>query len=90
MYLGYLPKTLSKRDKYLINVLLVAGKKTFTRKWLTQECSTLKTWTDVTVDIYNMEITWQLQTGTVFDILGNMGYIPHSPDFIFINQMHVQ
>jgi len=89
-YQEYLAKTLSKRvfNKYLINVLLVSGKKTLTREWLSQESPTLKTWMDVTMEIYNMEKNYKLE-----DVLAYwekcVTYItPHRPDFIFINQFN--
>ncbi len=44
-----------RRDKYLMNILLVAGKKTLTRKWLSPESPILNAWMDTTMDIYKME-----------------------------------
>ena len=47
--------TWMKKDKYLLNILLVAAKKALTRKWLSQESPTLNGWMDITMDIYKME-----------------------------------
>lgn len=40
---------------YLTNILLVAAKKTLTRKWLSQECPALNICMEITMDMYKME-----------------------------------
>ena len=55
MFFGHIPQEWLNRDKYLINMLLVACKKSITKKWLSQENPTLKIWMDITMDIYKME-----------------------------------
>ena len=42
LFFGLMPQEWLKRDKYLLNILLVAGKKALTRKWLSQDSPTLK------------------------------------------------
>ena len=91
IYFGYIPQDWSKGDKLLMNALLVAGKKTLTRKWLSQESPTLNAWMEITMDIYKMErITafvnneseqfascWQKWV---------LNVTPLRPDFTFTNQ----
>ncbi len=38
-----------------MNILLVAIKKSFTKKWLSPESPTLNAWMDITKEIYKME-----------------------------------
>jgi len=38
-----------------MNILLVAVKKSFTKKWLSHESPTLKAWMEITMDIYKLE-----------------------------------
>ncbi len=38
-----------------MNILLVAVKKSFTKKWLSPESPTLNAWMDITKEIYKME-----------------------------------
>ena len=55
IYFGYIPQKWLQRDKYLLIILLVAGKKTLTRKWLSQESPTLNAWMEITMNIYKVE-----------------------------------
>ena len=55
LYLGKIPKSWLKGDRQLINAMLVASKKTITRKWLLPECPTITSWRDIVTEIYRME-----------------------------------
>ena len=55
LYLEHIPQSWLKGDKRLINVMLLAGKKSVTRKWLLPECPTIITWRDIVTEIYRME-----------------------------------
>uniref|UniRef100_A0A669B572 Reverse transcriptase domain-containing protein n=1 Tax=Oreochromis niloticus TaxID=8128 RepID=A0A669B572_ORENI len=55
VYLGDIPSTVPLKDKYLINILLGAGKKALTRKWLEKEPPTKKDWIGIMEEIYRME-----------------------------------
>lgn len=48
-----------------MNIHLVAGKKTLTRKWLSQESPTLNAWMENTMDIYKMEKITAFDTHTL-------------------------
>ncbi len=39
----------------MFNIMLIASKKTLTRKWLITEAPEVEDWTDVIHDIYEME-----------------------------------
>lgn len=43
-----------RKDKYSLNILLVAAEKALTRKWLSKHSPTLNGWMDISMDIYNM------------------------------------
>lgn len=64
MYLGDLEELhCMKRDQYLLRVLLVAGKKALTKKWLKPDMPTMNEWIDLIYSIYKMErITFRLRT----------------------------
>ena len=55
LYLGNIPQSWLKGDRHLINAMLVASKKTITRKWLLPECPTITSWRDIVTEIYRME-----------------------------------
>ena len=55
IYLGNVPTGLNKKDRYLFQILLVAGKKTITRKWLSKESPTILEWIEIVNEIYTME-----------------------------------
>ena len=91
---GLMPQEWLKRDKYLLNILLVAGKKALTRKWLSQEGPTLNTWMDITVDIYKMERITAYVNHKMELFVSRwdnwVNYVtPHRPDFIFYKSMIV-
>merc|ERR1712035_133181 len=49
-------------NKYLFGILITAGKKTITRRWLRPDSPTIKEWTDIVNEIYIMEkITFSLR-----------------------------
>lgn len=88
LYFGYIFWEWLKSDKYLLNILLVAVKKTLTRIWLSQESPTLNTWMDITMDIYRMEritafVNHKLEKFALY--WGKWVYyvISHRSDFIF-------
>lgn len=61
IYLGLLPLELRSIDTYLMSILLAAGKKALTKKWMTASGPNLNDWMDVTFEIYKMEkITFSL------------------------------
>ena len=61
MYLGLSPPELTDTDTYLIGILLAAGKKALTKRWLLPSIPSLDNWIDVTYEIYKMEkITFSL------------------------------
>ena len=72
-----------------MSVLLVASKKSITRKWLKQECPSLTEWMDITMDIYNMEMMTALVNRTVEKFVSYwekwVNYVkPLRSDFTFI------
>ena len=90
LFFGLMPQEWLKRDKYLLNILLVAGKKALTRKWLSQESPTLNTWMDITMDIYKMEKITAYVNHKLELFVSRwdnwVNYVtPHRPDFIFTN-----
>lgn len=91
IFFGYIPQEWWKGDKYLMNILLVAGKKTLTRKWLSQESPTLNAWMDITMDIYKMEKITASVNHKLEQFASHwenwVNYVmPQRPDFIFTNQ----
>ncbi len=61
-YLGNISEDLNTCDKYLLKILMVAGKKVITRCWLHSEPPTLNQWRDIVKNIYSMEqITFVLR-----------------------------
>lgn len=88
LFFGLIPDEWPKRDKYLINVLLTASKKSITRKWLSQESPTLNIWIDVTMDIYKMEritafVNHNLEKFALYWEKWVTYITPHRPDFNF-------
>jgi len=88
MFFGHIPEEWPKRDKHLINILLVACKKSITRKWLSQESPTLNTWMDITMDIYKMEkitafVNHKMENFASYWENWVKYVTPHRPDFIF-------
>lgn len=55
LFFGLMPEGWTKNDKYLFNILLAAGKKAITKKWLSSESPTMNMWMNITMDIYRME-----------------------------------
>ena len=55
VYLGNIPTDLTNQDKYLLKILLVAGKKAITKKWLNKEPPTKTEWLVIVKEIYDME-----------------------------------
>lgn len=61
-YLGNIPTGLTKRDRYLLQILQAASKKAITRKWLNEEPPTVLEWMDITHELYVMErLTFSLR-----------------------------
>ena len=90
MFFGHIPQEWPNRDKYLI-ILLVACKKSITRKWLSRESPTLKIWMDITMDIYKMEkitafVNHRLEKCISYWENWVKYVTPQRPDFIFTNQ----
>ena len=56
IYLCNLPFDLSSQDKYLLKILLIASKKSITRKWLNREPPTVREWTATVKELYEMEV----------------------------------
>ena len=56
IYLCNLPNDLTSQDKYLLKILLAAGKKPITRKWLNREPPTVGEWSAIVREIYEMEM----------------------------------
>lgn len=91
MFFGHVPQEWPKRDKHLVNILLVACKKGITRKWLSPESPTINIWMDITMDIYKMEkiiafVNHKLDKFTSYWENWVKYVTPHRPDFIFTNQ----
>jgi len=62
IYLGNIPTNLNAQDKYLLNVLLVASKKTITKKWLQESPPTKDEWIVIVSHVYDMEkLTFSLR-----------------------------
>lgn len=62
LYLGYVPFLKSKREIKLLQLLLVASKKTITRRWLSPTQPTLDDWIGITLEIFRMEkLTYQIR-----------------------------
>ena len=55
VYLGNIPTELNNQDKNLLKILLVAGKKAITKKWLNKEPPTIREWLVIVKEIYKME-----------------------------------
>lgn len=55
MYLGLKTPAMDTANGYLCSILLAAGKKAITKKWMTQTAPTIKDWTDIIMDIRKME-----------------------------------
>lgn len=90
MLFGHIPQEWWKGDKHLMNILLVASKKTLTRKWLSRESPTLNVWMEVTMDIYKMEKITAAVNHNLEQFNSRwekwVEYVtPHRPDFIFTN-----
>lgn len=65
IYLGNLPQELTKADRYLVSILLAGAKKAITRKWLCEDVPSLKDWTQVVDEIYEMErLTFSIRLST--------------------------
>uniref|UniRef100_A0A3Q2X1G0 Reverse transcriptase zinc-binding domain-containing protein n=1 Tax=Haplochromis burtoni TaxID=8153 RepID=A0A3Q2X1G0_HAPBU len=91
MFFGYIPQEWPKYDKHLVNILLVACKKSITRKWLSPESPNISTWMEITMEIYNMEkitasVNHKLEKFTSYWENWVKYITPHRPDFIFTNQ----
>ncbi len=56
VYLCNLPADLNSQDKYLLKILLIAGKKPITRKWLNREPPTVGEWSATVKNIHEMEM----------------------------------
>lgn len=56
VYLCNLPTDLTSQDKYLLKILLTAGKKPITRKWLNRQPPTVGEWSATVRDIHEMEM----------------------------------
>ncbi len=66
--LGNISKELDIRDRYLLEILMVASKKVITRRCLLKEPLTLNRWIDIINNIYSMErmtfsLRWQKEQG---------------------------
>ena len=55
VYLGNIPTELNNQDKYLLKILLSAGKKAITKKCLNKEPPTKREWLVIVKEIYEME-----------------------------------
>ena len=69
MYLADLEELhLTKKDQYLLRVLLVTSKKAITKKWLTNVIPTMNEWIDLIYSVYIMErITFNFRSqGEIF------------------------
>ena len=63
LYLGYVEGITVLKDKKLLQVLLVACKKSITRRWLTPNPPTLGDWYGIILEIFKMEkLTYFLRT----------------------------
>ena len=51
LYLGDLPEEITRNDRYLLNVLIVAAKKAITRKWLQTDPPMVDNWLKVIAEI---------------------------------------
>lgn len=55
VYLSYISPDIKGIDNYLMAVLLTAGKKALTKRWMTPVEPSINNWIDVTTEIYKME-----------------------------------
>lgn len=55
IYLGNVPTTPQKQDRYLLQILLAASKKAITKQWLSQESPTISEWIEIVQEIYVTE-----------------------------------
>lgn len=56
IYLGNLPNELNTQDKHLLKILLMASKKSITRKWLNGSPLTLRDWSATVEEIREVEM----------------------------------
>ena len=62
LFLGNLDLQVRKADEYLFDILITAGKKALTRRWLTPDPPTTQEWISIVNDIYLIErITFSLR-----------------------------
>lgn len=55
VYFGCFPQEWRRIDRFLLSTLLIASKKSITKRWLSQDTPTLSEWWNITLDIYKME-----------------------------------
>ena len=55
VYFGCLPQEWKRKDNGLLSILLVASKKSITKRWLSQDSPTISEWWNTTLEIYKME-----------------------------------
>lgn len=90
MLFGFIPQKWPESFKHFMVILLGASKKRITRKWLSQEASTLDMQMDITMDIYKMEkitalVNHKLEKFTTYWENWVKHVTPKRPDFIFTN-----
>ena len=55
LVLGNFDLQVRKADEYLFDILITAGKKALTRRWLLPDPPTIQEWISIVNDIYLME-----------------------------------